>query len=257
MAHLWPVLALALCGLASGAAPSYSVAGVVNTGNYSPAPFAPNSILTVFGTGLARSAQAISPEDVHGNLLPTELNFTRVLVDNSPVPLFYVSDSQVNFLVPAKQSRGNMLVRVVREGITGPEISVPVEVAAPALFAMESGFAIAMHSDNVSVVTPDAPARANEIVVIYATGLGKTLTNPATGELPGYVSEIENRATLQVTLNGIAVDPARIQYAGLTPGSAGLYQINLVLPANPGIDPELRVTVAGVTSAPGLRLAIR
>jgi len=33
-----------------------------------------------------------------------------------------------------------------------------------------------------------------------------------------------------VTLGTVAVDPARIKYAGLTPGSGGLYQINLIVP---------------------------
>jgi uncharacterized protein (TIGR03437 family) len=250
------VLALALSGVASGAAPSYSAAGIVNSGNYSPAPFAPNSVVTIFGSGLARSSQALSPSDIVANLLPVELNFTQVFVDNFPVPLFYVSDSQVNFLVPSKQATGSMLVRVMREGISGPEVSVPVVAAAPALFATDTGFAIAVHSDNIAVVTADAPAHAGEVIVLYTTGLGKTVLNPATGELPMFISEIENRATLNVTLAGVPVDPARIVYAGLTPRSAGLYQINLVLPSCP-VDPEVRVTVAGVTSSSGLKLAIR
>ena len=56
---------------------------------------------------------------------------------------------------------------------------------------------------------------------------------------------------LKVSLGGAAMEPWRIKYAGLTPGSAGLYQINLLLPDNPGTDPEIRVTAGDQTAAAG------
>ena len=62
---------------------------------------------------------------------------------------------------------------------------------------------------------------------------------------------------LKVSLGGVALEWWRIKYAGLTPGSAGLYQINLLLPDNPGTDPELLVTVGDPTTAAGLKLAVR
>ena len=37
-----------------------------------------------------------------------------------------------------------------------------------------------------------------------------------------------------------------IKYAGLTPGSAGLYQINLEVPEGTGNDPEIRVTAGNL-----------
>jgi len=252
--RLW--LALLLCGLAKGAAPSYSASGVVNASNYAAGPFAPNSVLTVFGSAMARSAQGLTRDDIRNGFLPNELNFTRVLVDNMPVPLFYVSDSQVNFLVPSKQLTGDTQVQVVREGLAGPIITIRIVDAAPALFAQPGGFAIATHADN-SLVGADSPARAGETIVLYATGLGKAVKNPASGELPPYVSQIVNLSGLKVSLDGVALDSARIQYAGLTPGSAGLYQINFSLPANAGTDPEIRVAVGAVSSPGGLKLAVQ
>ena len=62
---------------------------------------------------------------------------------------------------------------------------------------------------------------------------------------------------LKLLLNGNAVDTVRIKYAGLTPGSAGLYQINLQLPDNLGADPEIRVAVASQSNPGGLKLAVR
>ena len=247
-------LAVVLCGIARGATPSYSAASFVNTGNYAPGPFAPGSIVTVFGSDLSRSEQVLTAADISDNALPTELNFCRVYVDNIPAPLLYVGPTQINFMIPTKQLPGKVRVRIVKQGQSGPEVLLTVVDAAPALFAMPngSGFAIATHGEDGSLITPEAPARGGEIIVIWATGLGKTTRNPNVGEIPTYVAEVLNRADrLAVSPNG------QVIYAGLTPGSAGLYQINLVLPPNPGIDPEIVVTIGGASSAPGLKLAVR
>jgi uncharacterized protein (TIGR03437 family) len=64
-------------------------------------------------------------------------------------------------------------------------------------------------------------------------------------------------ASLKITLNGAGVDPMLVKYAGLTPGSAGLYQINLEMPKDTGDDPEIRVTAGSLVAQGGLKLAVR
>ena len=59
-----------------------------------------------------------------GRCLPTEMNYVRVYVQDQPVPLLYVSDGQINFLMSSVEPAGLVKVRVVTEGITGPEIAV-------------------------------------------------------------------------------------------------------------------------------------
>jgi uncharacterized protein (TIGR03437 family) len=249
-------LAALFCGAARGAAPSYSAAGIVSTASYSPGPFASNTLITIFGSGLARSTAGVTLADIVNNSLPNELNYTRVTIDDWSVPLLYVSDGQVNVLIPPKQANGPARVRVVREGQTGPEVTITVVDASPAVFISAAGFAIATHADN-SVITPEKPATGGELIVIYATGMGKTDAMPTNGELPPYASQLVNRGSLRVLLDGIAGDPAHVKYAGLTPGSAGLYQINVVLPDKPGTDPELRLSIAGAVSQAGLKLPVR
>jgi len=197
----------------------------------------------------------VTAGDILNNTLPTELNGTHVYVMNSPAPLLYVSDGQVNFLVPGNQLDGDVKIRVVREGLTGPEVTVTLVDAAPALFQTAAGYAIAAHLDN-SLIAPGSPAQAGEIIVVYACGLGRTLPNPAPGAIPQSAAVIQRLSDLKVYLGGAAIDAASILYAGLTPGSAGLYQINLVLPDNPGTDPEIRVAIADQSSPAGLKLAM-
>jgi uncharacterized protein (TIGR03437 family) len=253
-------LALLFAGSAWGAAPSYSAASIVNAANSAPGPFAPNSILTIYGSGLARSTQGITSADIQGGFLPTELNSTQVLVGDAsggiPAPLFYVSDGQVNFVLPGTVGPDPVVIRVVREGQYGPAVTLTLASAAPALFTSATGYVLASHAD-YTPIAPDTPAHAGEVVVLWATGLGKTARNPQPGELPSYTSQLADPAALQVTLAGSPVAAALIQYAGLTPLSAALYQINLTLPASLPADPVVRVTVSGQASPAGPRLAVR
>jgi len=249
------VLAALLAGVAWGQAPAYTLAGIVNASDYTPGPFAPNSVLSLFGANLAWSEELLAAGDIVDNTLPTTLNGVSVYVDNWPAALLYVSPGQINFIVPGSQSTGSWAVRVVREGVTGPEVAITLADGAPALFA-SAGYAIATHGDG-SPLTPDSPAHDGEIVVIYATGLGKTQPNPASGAIPQTAAPIAALGACSVYLDGVAVDPVYIKYAGVTPLSAGLYQINLELPVTTGQDPEIRVMIETQESLAGLKLMVR
>src|SRR5271157_1930338 len=113
MLRTWLALAVLVASAAWGQAPAYAAAGMVNASNYTPGPFAPNSIVSIFGSGLAWSTQGLTAGDIVNNTLPVELNGTRVYVMDEPAPLLYVSDGQVNFLVPSNQIDGGVTVRVV------------------------------------------------------------------------------------------------------------------------------------------------
>jgi uncharacterized protein (TIGR03437 family) len=188
--------------------------------------------------------------------LPTELNFVRVYVSDQPVALFYVSDSQINFLMPSDRIPGNVTIRVATEGNSGPEVTATLVDAAPALFPMAGGYTIATHADG-TLLTADSPAHVGDTVVIYLTGLGQTSPNPAPGQILGSAARMLGLKDLKVSLGGVTLDPLYIKYAGLTPGSAGLYQLNLYLPDYVGTDPEIQVSVAGQSSPAGLKLAVR
>jgi uncharacterized protein (TIGR03437 family) len=246
-------MAILFAGIAWGAAPSYSAAGIVSTGSYAAGPFAPNSLITIFGSGLAMGPRGVTPADVVGNTLPTELNSTRVYIDSFAVALFYVSETQINLLIPGKQALGKAELQVMREGQRGPVVTIDVAAAAPALF-LSGEFAIATHADN-SVITPEKPAAAGELIVLYAAGLGKAEIMPANGELALSLSTV--LGALRVTVGGEAVEPKRILYSGLTPYSAGLYQVNFILPDKVAADPELRLFIGDTGSPAGIRLALR
>ena len=149
MIRIWLALAVLCAGTARGAGPSYSAAGIVNASNYTAGPFAPE----FRDLGLRNRPGAFRARAGGGDLitctashwrarcLPVELNFVRVYVQDQPVPLLFVSDRQINFLMSSVESAGPVTVRVVTEGITGPEVTVTLVDAAPALFSMAGGYA--------------------------------------------------------------------------------------------------------------------
>lgn len=252
----WLLLTALAAASAWGQAPSYSAASIVNASDYSPGPFAPNSVLSIFGTNLAWSARSLFASDIAGGTLPVRLNGVEVLVDNRPAPLLYVSPAQINFIVPGGELPGKVSIVVVRQGVGGPSVPLTLVDAAPALFDVGTGYAIVTDALGGSV-TPESPAHPKDLVVIYLTGLGKTQPNPASGEIPLTAASILWKKDLKIYLDGTELDAILIKYAGVTPYSAGLYQINLELPDWTGLDPELLVAIGTQSCRQGLKLLVQ
>jgi uncharacterized protein (TIGR03437 family) len=259
----WLAVVLSFCLPAAAAepvrqAPVYSEASIVNAATNIPGPLAPLALVSIYGRNLAFVTRAISPDDVRNGLLPTSLVGTGVTVsiDNIAVPILFVSPNQVNFLIPGNLRTGRRLLRLLVNGRTGPDVPIVIADSSPGLFQMEGSAAIATHADG-SLITPDSPAEPGEVVVIYAAGLGAT--QPAFNGLtiPNAAASITARAHFAVLLNEVPVPDSHILYAGVTPGFAGLYQINCRVPADAPPNPEIRVRLPGQISPPKLFLSVR
>jgi uncharacterized protein (TIGR03437 family) len=252
----WLALALLSCSGARGQAPSYSAAGIVNAVGYTAGPFAPNSVVSIFGSNLAWDPGLFT--NTSASILPTQLDSVSVYVDYQPAPLLMVSQGQINFIIPSTEIPGNAIVVVERQGMTGPAITLNLASSAPTLFPSTGGYVLAEDWNNGSaLITTDAPAHAGDTIVLFVTGLGAVQVAQGVFDIPSLATSITNLAGLQVILNGTAVDPMYIKYAGLTPGCAGLYQINLLLPLNTVNDPTIQVSLGGQSSQAGLKLAVR
>jgi uncharacterized protein (TIGR03437 family) len=252
----WLALAVLTCSAAKGQAPSYSAANIVNAVGYGPAPFAPNSVVSIFGTNLAFDSGPFTASSAA--ILPTELDSVSVYMDGSLAPLLMVSQGQINFVIPSDEIAGNAQLVVVRQGVAGPLINVTLASAAPTLFPSTGGYVLAEDWNNgYALITPDTPAHGGDTVILFATGLGAVQVAQGVFDIPSIATSISDPSSLNVLLNGAAVDPSLIKYAGLTPGCAGLYQINLLLPSSTGNDPLIQVTMGNQSSQPNLSLAVR
>ena len=154
--------------------------------------------------------------------------------------MYYVSPDQVNFLVPANLLPGASTVQVVLDGHSGPAVKITLASASPALFQLDAKTAVAIRPDG-SVITRQAPAKPGEIILLYATGLGQTLPPVPYGQLFNDAAPLQQFANFELVLDGVTAGPGAVQYAGIAPGFAGLYQINVLLPKSTKANPEIRI----------------
>jgi uncharacterized protein (TIGR03437 family) len=101
------------------------------------------------------------------------------------------------------------------------------------------GLAAALHASTSALITQANPAQPGEYISLYLTGLG-TVTPPISdGALgptnPLSLADVNTDGYLAVYfndyVNGSTGNAGTIQFAGLAPGLAGLYQINVQVPS--------------------------
>jgi uncharacterized protein (TIGR03437 family) len=238
-------------------APFYSAASIVNAADNQSGALAPNTIATIYGTNLSYSTAAISLTDIQNGRLPTLLGTdeTQVIISGGPANLYYVSPTQINFLVPPNLLALPAQVFVTVDGLHGPLLEMTLADAAPGLFQLDPQTAVATFSDN-SVLTAQSPAKPGDVVILWATGLGQTDPQPIYGVLPTAAAPLADGASLSILLDGAAVPASAVFYAGVAPGFAGLYQINFVLPTSTGANPEIRLQVGAAISIPEIHLPV-
>jgi uncharacterized protein (TIGR03437 family) len=240
----------------SSSAPSYSTASIVNAATETVQTLAPNAIATIYGTNLSWSTHAVSPADLDGGTLPSSLDGVTVYVNGIAGNLFFVSPGQINFLIPYEITASSATVYVARQGVAGPPAIVPLATAAPGFFEWSGNFALAAHADG-SLISSSSPAQAGETIVLYAAGLGRTSPDVPSGHVVSVATSILYASELQILLNGSPVPASSIYYAGLTPGFAGLYQINLRLPDVLPSDPAIQMVMGAQASPATVQLFVQ
>ena len=137
-------------------------------------------------------------------------------------------------------------------------MTITLVSAAPALFPSPGYYALALdYTANSAIVTAAAPAQPGDLIILYAAGLGSTSPNTQTGEIPQFGAPISAFKSFQVLLNGKAIDPATVPYAGQAPGFPGVYQVNFYLPGNCPPNPQIQLAVGSQISAAGIILAVQ
>jgi uncharacterized protein (TIGR03437 family) len=228
--------------------------GVVNAASDQSGPVAPGEMVTIFGTGIG-PATAAGAQLTAAGLVATTVAQTQVLFNGTPAPLMYVSASQVNAIVPysvAGMSAVGMQIQYQGKGTN--TVQLPVANTSPAIFVISGAGQGAILNQDSSVNGPANPAAPGSIVQIYATGEG--VTNPAVtdGTLATGTTFPAPVAPLSVTIGGQA---ATVLFAGTAPGAvAGFLQVNAAVPS--GVSGYLPVvlTVGGVSSPAGVKVAV-
>jgi uncharacterized protein (TIGR03437 family) len=212
--------------VAYGLLSSPARAAAANAASGDTAALAPGSLFSIYGTGLAPA-----PEAAGAFPLPFQLGGLTVTVNGAAAPLLYVSPGQVNAQVPYDTAPGPVTIAVMRAGQVIATANVTIQAAAPGLFLL---------AGRAAVLNP-----GGGILSAFVTGLGAVQPAIPEGQAASADPLAYTAATVTATINGI---DAPVQFAGLAPGFAGLYQVNLKIPGLPPGDYPLVISAAGVSS---------
>ena len=215
--------------------------GVVNAASYQPitASLAPGELITLYGAGLSPVTMTTSG----GKAFPATLGGVTVSIDSTPCPIYYVSPTQLAVIVPyeiANNQTGLADIQVTNNGTPSNTVQMYFQDSAPGVFSQTTngiGLASALHAATGTLVNGSSPAQAGEYISLYLTGLGTVTPAIQDGALgpsstlsvadlyPAYPLVYFNDYT-----NGSTGLSGTVQFAGLAPGLAGLYQINVQVP---------------------------
>ncbi|HKQ74272.1 MAG TPA: M36 family metallopeptidase [Blastocatellia bacterium] len=218
----------------------------VNSADFRQGAIAIDSIASIFGVKLA-----VRTEFAQSSPLPLDLAGTTVTINGVPAQLFFVSETQINFAVPATLEPGPATIIVSNQAGQFSVGSVQIAPVAPAIFTANSagtGDAAALATvDGVNYQLPPFDVLVNgrpNIIVFFATGVRRApAANPDDGD---GVAE-----SVTVTIDG---KPARTLFAGPQGGFNSLDQMNIELPASLAgggeRTVEVRVSVNGLPANP-------
>ncbi|MCC6585801.1 MAG: hypothetical protein IT168_03705 [Bryobacterales bacterium] len=228
----------------------------LSNGNGLARDFAPGSMLTIYGGTLGPNEPQVA-RLTSGNPVPTNLGGTRVLINNTAVPLLYVQATQINAIVPyalAGQRVADLQVEV--NGILSDRTPIELSDTAPVLFTLNgSGRGQgAFINQSGGLNNPASPADRGSVLVLYGSGGGVAdLTAAEENLVPTQARGLRNQVT--VWIGGVQAD---VDYAGVVPGMPpGMIQINVRVPAEAPVGEAVPVSVraggnfsqAGVTAA--------
>lgn len=213
--------------VAPGASVNSVPAATVDSARYGNL-VSPDSIASAFGTKLASQTLAATTTP-----LPTSLDGTTVYVNGVAARLFFVSETQVNYLIPSNTPAGPASVVVVAKDGTVSRGTINVSASSPSVFTRTAnglGAPAAVASSdgqnfNVNMSNPDGSPvaiNAGNFVMIFGTGF-----RYASGAMVMTIGDTD------VTPLGFA---AQSQFAGLDQANvqipmsmAGKGEINLVI----------------------------
>jgi trimeric autotransporter adhesin len=230
---------------------------ILNAATGAPGSVAPGEIVTLTGLGLGPSAPVTARPSSAG-AFATELGGVRVMFDASPAPLLFVSDSQINAIVPyAIAGRTSTRLQVQVDASYSIPLDLQTVAASPGIFTSSGsgrGQAAALNADS-AVNSVLNPASRGSIIVLYMSGEGQT--DPPGQD--GRVIYSDLRTPLLPVTASIGGLPAAVVYAGSSPSLvSGICQVNVRIPeaADPGAQP-VEIRVGGIPSQKAVTIQLQ
>lgn len=223
---------------------------------------APGSWIEIFGQNLSNVTREWAGFDFTGSNAPMALEGVRVMVAGRPAFVRFVSPGQINAQVPEGIGTGPVNVTVINSAGTSANINMTAAARAPQILAPANfrvgtrQYAVATFADGSTFVArpgeiagvTSRAARSGDSITLYGVGFGAVLPATAAGVIAAGQTALNN------PMLRFGDAPARITYAGLAPGTVGLYQINAEVPNTSPGEQRLTFSVDGVANTQELFL---
>ncbi len=223
----------------------------VNAANFSTRPLAPGTYTALFSTAGGSFRFNESTVAFSSVPMPVSLGDIQVNFNGTPVPVQFVSPTQINFIVPlSAPTSGTADITVMRES-SGEVISagsVQMSIVSPGLFTANStgnGQLAAVNQDG-SVNGPSTAIPRGQVIQLFGTGQGRVTGAPPDGSVAQGQTTTEIRP--RVVLGTTFVDDSAVLYSGFAPGLIGVWQVNVRVPENtaPGVSTPLSVVMRDI-----------
>jgi len=218
--------------------------------------------VSIFGTNLAGSTVTWNGD------FPMSLGGTSVTINGKSAYLSFVSPTQINLQAPDDSTSGPVPVVVTTTSGTATS-TVTLAQFGPSFLLLDSkhvaGIILRSNGSGAygegayDIIGPTGnslgystvAAKAGDSVVLFAVGLGPT--NPAVSAGQAFSGAAPATSTVSLLINNVSVTPA---FAGLS--GAGLYQLNLTVPAGLGTgDVSLVAAVGGEQTPAGVVISLQ
>jgi protocatechuate 3,4-dioxygenase, beta subunit len=238
--------------------PAIFATGGVTSGASFRRGAAGGSWVSIHGSGLASTTRTWESADfTTAGKLPEALDGVSVRINDQPASVYYVSPTQINVLAPDTTVDGNAQVTVTNAQGTSDAVTAEFNRLMPAFFQFPGEHVAAVRADGTLIGeaglidgAATVPAKPGETIQLFGTGFGPTAPGIAAGNIVREPVQTANPVTVHIDSTAAAVT-----YAGVV--SAGLYQINVTVPAALA-DGEYPVTAAvgGARTLKFVKLAV-
>jgi uncharacterized protein (TIGR03437 family) len=207
--------------------PAISANGIVNFGSQTTA-VAQGGLISIYGRNLGPSAS------ISGPAFSTVLGNMCVTINNVLLPMSMTSATQINAQIPPELTAGRypVVIRNLEQKLVSTAYNLTVSKYAPAvLFDAGSRRAAIYHLDG-SLVTPESPARRDERIHIFATGLGAVKGVRLVSGQPAPASPAGTTDTVKVFFDNPTINEAEmdVEESVIVPGLVGVYRIQIYVP---------------------------
>jgi len=249
-----------------GQAPAINQGGVVDAASFAVGrPVSAGNIVAIFGTNLASQIATADTVPWSSSLANVSVTF-----NNIAAPLQFVAPGQINAQIPwnvlPAGTSGTVNAVVTSQGVPSAPQAVAINAFAPGVYTYNN-HAVAINIQDPTSARygsfaaptgtvgsyPAFPAQVNDLLLVYAGGLGQVDNPPANGNAPTTAVN-----TLQLPVVLVNNVPRHVVFSGLAPGFPGINQVNLTVPqVASGSALPFQIQTGGLTSTSAANIAVQ